>query len=262
LKSLLVWLGCLGLGLGLWAWFQGHSPPPRAPALSPLLIQEVARRVTVKVLVGQSWGSGVLVARQGHTYTLVTNQHVLQSDSRAQTYQVRTPDGRLHSAQLPVLPAVSSEDVAALRFTSTQTYAIVCRQPQLPAVGDPVFAAGFPFPTEGQTDPGLVFTTGAVRLILPQSLEGGYRLGYTNPIAKGMSGGPVLNGQGQLVALNGMHQYPLWGDPYRYASGDIPAPELRAQLVHYSWGIPIDHVWQALRLGDPPPIHCNDPPSR
>lgn len=79
-------------------------------------------------------------------------------------------------------------------------------------------------------------------MILPQPLEGGYRLGYTNEIQKGMSGGPVLNQQGQLVALNGMHQ-PLWGEPYRYMGGQMPDPRLRGQLADLSWGIPIAAIW-------------------
>jgi len=222
----------------------------------------VARQVTVKVVVGQTWGSGVLVARQGDTYTLLTNQHVLAGDSRAQTYQVRTPDGRFHLAQLPPRQAVDGADVAALRFRSQRTYALACSRSLLPAVGDPVVAAGFPFPTEGQTDPGLVVTRGQVRLILPQPLEGGYRLGYTNRIEKGMSGGPVLDAAGRLVALNGMHQHPLWGDPYRYASGATPAPELHTQLANYSWGIPMSQVWLGLRWPSPPADPCGDPRSR
>lgn len=217
------------------------------PHLAEPLLNRLARSVTVKVVVGQNWGSGVLIARQGATYTLVTNQHVLDGDSRVTDYQIRTPDGRLHPAQV-LQRNPTATDVAALRFTSDQNYPVVCSQPHLPQVGEAVFAAGFPFPTEGQTDPGLVFTTGQVSLILPQSLEGGYRLGYSNTVEKGMSGGPVLDGYGRLVALNGMHKDPLWGDPYRYSGGGTPAPELHAQLADYSWGIPITQVWRGLGM--------------
>ncbi|WAS04284.1 serine protease [Gloeomargaritales cyanobacterium VI4D9] len=256
MKCSIRWLGLWGVallaGLGLWEWYLARPRRPAVPQLSEALLNRLARSVTVKVVVGRNWGSGVLVARHGQTYTLVTNHHVLEGDSQATAYQVRTPDGRLHPVQSPARIAPNGVDVAALRFTSDQPYPVLCSQPQLPAVGDPVFAAGFPFPTEGQADPGLVFTTGQVQLILPQSLEGGYRLGYTNPIEKGMSGGPVLNRHGRLVGLNGVHQNPLWGDPYRYASGAVPPPELRAQLGDYSWAIPVVQVWQGLRMTAPP----------
>ncbi|MEN9233112.1 MAG: serine protease [Gloeomargarita sp. DG02_3_bins_56] len=247
------WPGLVGLATGLVLWWQGRPvrpPRPPAPPLAAPLLQRLAENVTVKVVVGQNWGSGVLVARQGTTYTLVTNQHVLEGDSRATDYQVLTPDGHRYPAQpLPAPP--TQADVAALRFRSTQTYPLACPQPHLPTAGEPVFAAGFPFPTEGQADPGLVFTTGQVSWVLPQPLEGGYRLGYTNAVEKGMSGGPVLNRYGRLVALNGMHKDPLWGDPYRYADGTLPDPALRSRLGDSSWGIPIGQVWQELGLGTP-----------
>ncbi|MEN9216114.1 MAG: serine protease, partial [Gloeomargarita sp. HHBFW_bins_162] len=180
-----IWLWLLGLGLlagvGLWEWRPARPPRPPIPHLAAPLVNRLAQSVTVKVIVGQNWGSGVLVARQGATYTLVTNQHVLDGDSQAKQYQIRTPDGRLYPAQ-PVATKPTPMDVAALQFTSDRTYPLACAQPHLPPVGEPVFAAGFPFPTEGQADPGFVFTAGQVGLVLPQSLEGGYRLGYTNTV--------------------------------------------------------------------------------
>ncbi|APB32979.1 Trypsin domain protein [Gloeomargarita lithophora Alchichica-D10] len=256
MKPRIIWPWVLGLGLlvgfGLWEWQKARPARQGLPQLSEPLLTRLAHSITVKVLVGQNWGSGVLVARQGQTYTLVTNQHVLEGDSRTTAYQIRTPDGRLHPAKSLPLGHPNGDDVAALEFTSDRNYPLACAQPHLPPVGAAVFAAGFPFPTEGQTDLGLVFTTGQVGLILPKSLEGGYRLGYTNNVEKGMSGGPVLNGYGRLVALNGVHKNPLWGDPYRYASGGTPAPELRAQLADYSWGIPMTQVWQGLKVTAPP----------
>ncbi|MEN9228721.1 MAG: serine protease [Gloeomargarita sp. GMQP_bins_120] len=231
------WLGWLALllGGGLWQWHRSASSSP----LDTLTQQ--AREITVQVRVGASGGSGVLLARRDQIYTVVTNQHVLDSDPQATRYSVRTPDGQWHSVRArPPIPTTT--DVALLEFTSAQSYSLACPQPRLPQVGDPVFAAGFPFPTDEHPDPGFVMTTGHVRLILPQPLEGGYRLGYTNPIAKGMSGGPVLDQQGRLVALNGMHQ-PLWGSLDRYLSGETPAPHLQSQLAELNWGIPITAIW-------------------
>lgn len=50
---------------------------------------------------------------------------------------------------------------------------------------------------------GFIFTTGHVSLMLDKALEGGYQIGYTNDIRKGMSGGSVLDMQGRLVGING-----------------------------------------------------------
>ncbi|MCS6782427.1 MAG: serine protease [Gloeomargarita sp. SKYBB_i_bin120] len=257
MKARYLWIGGLALLLvwGLWQWQRQVS------SSLPDNLTRLARRITVQVQVGQSWGSGVLLARRGQTYVLVTNQHVLDSDRRANRYHVRTPDGQRYLARIRSWLSAAI-DAAILEFTSSETYDLACLNPRLPQVGEPVWAAGFPFPTETQPDPGLVVTTGQVRMLLPQPLEGGYRLGYTNEIYKGMSGGPVLNQQGHVVALNGMHQ-PLWGDLYRYASGEIPPPQVRLQLADLSWGIPVTALWLwVAELTPACPTHLNGSLSR
>ena len=47
------------------------------------------------------------------------------------------------------------------------------------------------------------FTTGEVSLLPEKSLSQGYRLGYTNDIKVGMSGGPIFNDLGLLIGING-----------------------------------------------------------
>ncbi|MGB7417004.1 MAG: serine protease, partial [Thermosynechococcaceae cyanobacterium] len=88
--------------------------------------------------------------------------------------------------------------------------------------------------------PGFTVTTGRISLISPKVLEGGYQLGYTNLIEKGMSGGPVLNTQGEVIAINGTHQEPLWGNPYRFADGTKPPLQMRPILLKSSWAIPME----------------------
>ncbi|MBC6423922.1 MAG: trypsin-like peptidase domain-containing protein [Hormoscilla sp. SP12CHS1] len=66
-----------------------------------------------------------------------------------------------------------------------------------------------------------------------------YQIGYSNNIKKGMSGGPILNSEGKVIGVNGIHAYPLWGDPYRYEDGTPPSEAMRAAMKHLSWGIPI-----------------------
>ena len=176
--------------------------------------------------------------QQGQVYTVVTNKHVLSAE---ETYRVETSDGQVYSADLLGSISFKGNDLAVLQFRSIHTTYPVASLGSTSSlkVGDEVFAAGFPFAMDWSGSMGFVMTTGQVSLLLNRALVGGYQVGYTNEIRKGMSGGPILNRQGELVGINGMHKYPLWGDPYIYKDGSKPDLLLRKRMVHFSWGIPI-----------------------
>ncbi len=222
--------------------------------LSEKQLQHLAQLMTVKVLSGDFLGSGILIHRQGPIYLVLTNAHVLRSGKPP--YQIQTPDGRLYGVELSTKGdrARSSyfhgNDLALLQFQSPDaTYTVGTLGSALDLnVGNEVFAAGFQFNPEKAKDIEFVFKTGKVSLILEKALEGGYRIGYTNDIQKGMSGGPLLNDAGEVIAINGMHSEPLWGNPYIYQDGTQPQPFLRQQMRQYSWGIPIDTFVQLVSL--------------
>ena len=109
-------------------------------------------------------------------------------------------------------------------------------------MGTPIFVAGFPLENIPNTANGLNLTLGQISMILPKALEGGYQVGYSNLVQKGMSGGPVLNDQGEVVAINGLHQDPVWGNPYRFKNGQKPSPALSQVLTDSGWAIPIETV--------------------
>lgn len=198
----------------------------------------LARSITVKVYSGTNQGSGVLIQRQGQIYTVLTNKHVLNAGN---PYRVETPDGQVYFANLSSSIRFGEKDLALLQFRSPQTTYTVASVSRFTAmqVGDEIFAAGFPFAVEPSLlMENFVFTTGQISLVLEQALVGGYQVGYTNEIQKGMSGGPILNRKGELVGINGMHKYPLWGDPYIFEDGSKPDRFLRTIMVHSSLGIP------------------------
>ena len=199
-------------------------------------LDRVAKSITVKVRSGNSWGSGILLQRQGQVYTVVTNRHVLNLGDHP--YTIETPDGYTYEANLPSINMpFGGNDLAVLQFRSLDKfYAIASlKSSSTLSEGDRVFAAGFPF--DGR---GFVLTKGWVSLLPDRALEQGYKIGYTNDIQKGMSGGPLLNIQGEVVGINGMHAYPLWGDPYVYRDGSLPSADVRDRMIALAFAIPID----------------------
>lgn len=225
-----------------------EQPPPLLPAKQ---LQKLAQSITVKVRSEGVLGTGILINKEGAIYTVLTNDHVLIAGDPP--YQIETPDGKIHPAIGQETP-LEDNDLGLLEFRSATDYQVA----SLGAVselkeGDSVFAAGFPFQywrEERPTAPsppfsqekleGFVFRSGKVSGVLDKALEGGYRVGYTNLIDKGMSGGPLLNGEGEVVAVNGMHAEPLWGDPYIYKDGSQPSRSEKDRMSRYSWGIPME----------------------
>jgi hypothetical protein len=214
--------------------------------LSTEQLQQLAQSITVKIFSGdRNNGSGILIQRQGQEYSVVTNEHVLTLGT---PYRIQTPDGRFHEATVARGFNFNGQDLAVLQFSANADYAVASLgNASSLNVGDDVFAAGFPFGANPDRRLGFVFTQGQITLLSDRAVNGGYQIGYTNDIQKGMSGGPVLNRQGQVVAINGMHAYPLWGDPYVFLDGTRPDAAIREIMTRSSLAIPIETFRQGGR---------------
>ena len=134
---------------------------------------------------------------------------------------------------------LGDRDLALTQFTSPVHYQCARVAMEEVDVGDRIVAAGYPIEDDPSQQAGFTTVSGEVAQVLSQSMAGGYRIGAEIPVAKGMSGGPLLNDAGEVVGVNGMHQYPLWGNPYVFDDGSLPSMEARSEFQHYSWAIPI-----------------------
>ncbi|RCJ32589.1 hypothetical protein A6769_27320 [Nostoc punctiforme NIES-2108] len=210
-------------------------------------LQKMAESITVKVLAGDNGGSGTLIAKRGQVYVVLTNRHILKA---GENYRIETPDGRIHIAEVAKNVNFAQKDLGLLLFRANADYNVA----SIPTassntVNEEVFAAGFPFDSQQ-----LAFTTGKISLLSEKAFQGGYQIAYTNNIQKGMSGGPILNSRGEVIGINGMLTYPLFGDPYVFEDGSKPSDRDRQQMTRSSWGVPIQTMVQFVPELAPPNV--------
>lgn len=231
-------LGMLGDRHTAKTFAQGFRQEIDRDSLVPMV-----RQITVRILVDDASGSGVIINRQGSVYTLLTNWHVVAFSSRP---IILTVDGQRHVSREPP-QKLGNQDLALVKFESLRSYRVARISPNLAQIGEPVLAVGFPMYESGSRTTtfhrgiqGLRMTVGEVSLLPEQSLERGYSLGYTNSIEIGMSGGPILNAQGWLVGVNGRrpNRDPAFG-AYVFEDGSQPSSAMLEQMLPLSWGIPI-----------------------
>ena len=169
---------------------------------------------------GQEWnpGSGVIVARSGKTYYVLTALHVVRT--REVVYGVRTSDGEVHfvddvkthenihpfgSEDKQLGKIIQGFDLAIVKFESERKYAIASiGHSNQTRKGEPVFVSGWPNPEDESARRVREFSPGALTAIVtPPSGDGGYSLLYDNQTRRGMSGGPVFNGKAELIGIHG-----------------------------------------------------------
>jgi tetratricopeptide (TPR) repeat protein len=175
-----------------------------AQALTKAEVSKVAQSITVMIQNAQNpreTGSGVIIKREGETYTVLTAHHVVEQSSN---YQLMTPDNQQYlmvQGSIQLLPGV---DLALIRFKSNRSYSIAkMGDSTQSSLGSASFVAGFPGNTTVNSEPTFYFTSGKIAANASQPLKNGYAIAYNNLTFPGMSGGPVLNAEGELIGIHG-----------------------------------------------------------
>lgn len=175
-------------------------PLAPAQALSVTEISTLAETITVRI-DGQNSGSGVLIKQQDSTYTVLTAAHVVATEDE---YDVITSDNKRYPLTYSRVKKFPDVDLALVEFTSSQSYPVAkLGDSRRIKAGESIFVSGFPLPTAAITESIWNFSKGEVTANAKRPLADGYGLVYSNNTLPGMSGGAVLDSQGQLIGIHG-----------------------------------------------------------
>jgi S1-C subfamily serine protease len=145
------------------------------------------------VRIGRGWGRGAgVVVAEGK---VLTNAHNLRGEETTVTFA----DGR---AATGTLAGVDGEgDLAIVDVDTAGTPAVEWADADAPAVGTPVLAIANPGGRGQRTTFGLVSAV-AQSFRGPRGRRIAGSLEHTAPLARGSSGGPLLDVSGRLVGIN------------------------------------------------------------
>ena len=167
-------------------------------ALTPVQVNDIAKPITVMIGGLDGKGSGVIIAQNGNTYTVLTANHVVKKAGYG-IYELITHDGQKYSMESA--QTLGKLDLALVRFTSSKNYPLAkIADSRTVKEGATVYYAGFPAETANQ--PRNYRFIRADITGRSQNQEG-YELSYNGSASPGMSGGPVLNEEGLLIAIHG-----------------------------------------------------------
>ncbi|MDB9379998.1 tetratricopeptide repeat-containing serine protease family protein, partial [Nodularia sphaerocarpa] len=231
-------------------------------------LERKAQQITVRIDSSSNTnGSGIIIAKHGDTYTVLTAAHVVCERENATQpcgnykYQILAPDGKQYPVEKNTIKTEAGLDLAVLRFTANQqTYEVATLADYNPKAdygleyANYMFTAGYP--RLGNNSPwrftaghiankelGLLLVTASdfskTKLgILQQTsfLTGGYELVYSSITYGGMSGGPVLDSMGRVIGIHGRGE---GEEAYDSQTGECGSNFRCVTQIGMSLGIPV-----------------------
>ena len=202
---------------------QVNATRKEARAILPNQVGAIAKKTVVKIESSDgNFGSGVIIGRTErgtkNVYTVLTVAHVVNCPGCK--YQVLTPvpidnlgekkritidlDMQNHFQKLP------NVDLATVSFETDRTFAVgTLGNSEYADEGIPIYVAGYPKPGQALKRGAMQFTGGMISSRIeaedrdPNNRNNGYEIAYTNITRAGMSGGPVYDAAGRIIAIHG-----------------------------------------------------------
>ena len=164
-------------------------------------VSPIASTFTVRIDVsGGGNGSGVIIARDGNTYYVLTAWHVV---SEPRPYTVYTQDSRAHVVDSSYVERLSNYDLAVLRFTSHNNYELASISTERLVPRQPIHVSGWLNPLIEITNTSYQFIPGNLTGYADPPEEGGYSLIFQSSGFQGLSGGPILDAEHKVVGIIG-----------------------------------------------------------
>jgi tetratricopeptide (TPR) repeat protein len=189
-------------------------------------IKAIAEPITVKIESAGYPGSGVIIGKKDQTYYVLTARHVLKEVKPGEEAFITTHDNQSHQIDTEKLVTLPHNlDLLLLQFQSDRDYPVATiskhnyrlyknsdYEHQLftdATFQQYVFVSGWPLESTARVfNPGILFDNSGTAIsnqpdVSDETNFTGYELIYTNLTHPGMSGGPVLDTQGRLIAIHG-----------------------------------------------------------
>ncbi|WP_017653162.1 S1 family peptidase [Fortiea contorta] len=215
------------------------TQPQIAAALSGEEVNNIAREVTVLVN-GINPGSGVIIAKDSSTYYVLTANHVVKTQDE---YQIITHDKQAYKIDYKKIKHFSGLDLALVEFSSKKDYKVATlANSDLATEGKTIYISGWPNPGQNITERIRQFTTGQISSRPQKPLADGYGVVYTNVTRAGMSGGPVFDTMGRVIAIHGRGEGEVISNEEKQKLQESGAGNIlaTASKVGFNLGIPIN----------------------
>ena len=193
------------------------SHPLIASGLSPDSIDTgITSNITV-LIAGSGQGSGVIINQVGDRYTVLTCAHVIRELKGHGVILIGEVQHPFENKDVKMIPGLDLAEVyfddsyhleldrANSRQTDTGNIHLIKKSTSKPEEGETIYIAGYKS-SQGKESrnsrSSYLFTSGKI-ISINQKSKDGYQLKYTNETTRGMSGGPILNQNGELIGIHG-----------------------------------------------------------